>query len=312
VTDFSELPPVTAPPERLADWLESCALTSPERSVSRAGFIRDLGITGTIDAEQEEGETQMSSVIESVSDDVFQELDERARSCGDEPGGYPFNVTDNLLEVKKGAHESAYVFMALLALMEKESSPIFKAGSKLFEEVCAEAAKRYLGAPHDCVRSVVFGFPRRVLPRGFADAVDLLCQELGEGIRARRSRPGLPDQKDGKLDLVVWRQFYEGRPGKLIGFGQCATGRNWQGKVSELPDPRDWWGLWVDDHPGVPPVKMFFVPHRVDGKNWFQTCVLGGILFDRCRIAQLVQGAPGDLQGRCAEWTARALDGMIP
>jgi hypothetical protein len=35
---------------------------------------------------------------------------------------------------------------------------------------------------------------------------------MGEGGSHHKGRPKLPDQKDGKLDIVAWKEFEDKRP----------------------------------------------------------------------------------------------------
>lgn len=71
----------------------------------------------------------------------------------------------------------------------------------------------------------------------------------------------------------------------MIAFGQCAAGANWPAKVSELPDTRSWCQAWMIRPPCVPPVRMFFVPHRLTREEWETRSTIGGVLFERCRIS---------------------------
>src|SRR5690606_9993303 len=162
---------------------------------------------------------------------------------------------------------------ALLSWFGKDYGPRELDGEKLFEEDCGCAAATYLGWPSQNIKRFVFGFPRRAQPRGCKDALDALCRALGGGIGHRRGRATLPNQKDGKLDVVAWKDFDDRRGGKLITFGQCATGRDWPDKVTELPRSDDWCTLWMADRPGVFPLRCFYVPHRIDPENWFPICV---------------------------------------
>jgi hypothetical protein len=307
---FQGLPSVGAPRERLADWLEFLALTSRERETSRANLVAALGIAGGIrgpSAPDDEELDDTDTTLEGIADAVFAELDDRLLATGGEAGVFPFRLSENLLGLKSGMEESVYTFMVMLAHWPKENSGFFKEGVKLFEELSAEAAKKYLGGSKLPSESMVFGFPRRGLPAGFAAAVKELCCKLGEGNGPKRNRPKMKDQKDAKLDVVAWTSFLDGRSGKLIAFGQCATGYNWESKTAELGDPRDWWDTWIDDRPGAWPVKMFFVPHRVSARDWLHVCSHAGILFDRCRIAHLASDVSEPLRSTCGDWASQAL-----
>lgn len=307
--DPESVPEATAPPEHHADFLELSAYRSRKRSVSVREYIRDLSMAGTTEAiaesENINDDTEIEDQTEALAQSAFDELDERKRCSGKDI--YPFDVSSNSLHLKKDADKSLYTFLALLSWFGKDAGPAGADGEKIFEEVCAKTAESYLGGPGNRVRSFIFGFPRRVEPSGFADALDKLCKEIGEGVGHHKGRPKLPDQKDGKLDIVAWKEFEDKREGKLITFGQCATGRNWEGKVTELPPPADWCGHWMADKPSVVPVRSFFVPHRVERRNWSHTCTFGGILYDRCRIANLASGVDANLHATYRKWSSHVL-----
>lgn len=130
-----------------------------------------------------------------------------------------------------------------------------------------------------------------------------MCSQLGEGQGCRVDRPNLSDQKDAKLDLVVWRPFLDDRPGKLIGFGQCATGNDWTDKLTHL-QPLAFCGMWMLDTPLVEPVRFFFVPFRIERRRWLDATRNGGIIFDRCRIAIHAHRVDSKLMRECADWSS--------
>jgi len=311
------LPPATSSRESQADWLELCVLQSSSKKISVREYIRDLGIGGTADAVDLSAEPSgipidEDDTYESIGDDTFAEINERFEACGGADGAYPFEIVgQNVLQMRADMATSAYVFMMLLSRFGKDAGPSRSKGAELFESLCAEAIRNYLGAvkspggqsidTHS--KSCVFGFPRRVLPSGFADAVDELCVELREGI-GHRVRPKLPDQKDGKLDIVAWKTFPDLREGKLIAFAQCATGQDWNEKITELPDVDRWCSYWMQDSPAVLPIRAFCVPHRIEFKQWLQTAWYGGVLFDRCRIGYLSANIDESLSRKLARWSA--------
>ena len=307
------VPEATAPAEHHADFLELCTLRSGTGSTSIQEFIRDLRIGNATevvaDSEDRDEGYESDDEDEAIAQSAFDELDERRRNFGKHAKSYPFELSETSMSLKENGDESLYTFLALLSWYGKDAGPKGTDGERIFEEICAKAAESYLGH-HDNgrVRSVVFGFPRRVLPTGFSAALDELCKQLGEGGSHRKGRPKLPDQKDGKLDVVAWVEFQDLRQGKLITFGQCATGRNWQEKISELPPPDRWCGLWMNDIPSVPPIRSFFVPHRIDRESWFHSCTFGGLLYDRCRIASLASDTDDDLRSRWIKWSSHVLN----
>ena len=114
--------------------------------------------------------------FETILDEWVEVLSHRAWACG--PGdAYPFHITDEGLELR-GRCSPAYLFQLLVSLGSVATHRDGTTAYKLFEELSATAAGRYLGA---CETAVVFGSPRRNLPAGFRDAVAALVDLLREG-----------------------------------------------------------------------------------------------------------------------------------
>lgn len=303
------------PPELKADWVELYAMMDTDGSASLADIQGALTVSGTADAINEEDDfgppLDDADRYEAAAEAAFVEIDDRSVSCDCDDSGYPFNVDSGCLTPVSGSDKSVYVFLLLLSRYGHTTRIDGDDGAKLFEEVCAQAAVEYLGGPHCHVGSFVFGFPRRTAPKGFASAVNSLCDHLNEG-GGNKQRPRTKDQKDAKLDVVAWRAFADRRIGKLIAFGQCATGANWPDKIHELGAPAGWCKLWMSEAFSVDPLKMFFVPYRVPSDRWLETCVGGGILFDRCRIVQHSSLVADALRHRIAAWSAKAMADNVP
>lgn len=294
-----DLPLASEEPEHHADWLEWRAFL--EGHASWAEHQRDLGIGGG--DEGEEGECE-AAPFELLIDAVAAELSERTVACGSR--GYPFVVEPEGLTRRTAGSGEVYWFLLLLSLYGKGSeSPEIRA-EQLFEELCAEAFGAYLGKPREGVETRVFGFPRRIGPKGFAPAVDLLCRSLGEG-DCHCETPRAPHQKDAHLDLVAWRGFPDRKAGQLIAFGQCATGANWFQKIHELR-PEAWCRLWLKRLPLVMPLGSLFVPHRIERDLWREANTYGGIVFDRCRISWLAPEIPASLASPIRAW----IDAILP
>ena len=239
---------------------------------------------------------------EPIAEAAFAEFDDRQRACGAAAGGYPFRVTNNALTLHECAESSLYVFLALLSWSGKVPGPLGPTGTNSARR-CGKGRR---AKPRQSARPcevVGIWLSSALEPKGFAAVLDHLCEILGEGQGHHKGRPTLPNQKDGKLDVVAWRAFADQREGKIITFGQCATGRDWETKITELPQPHKWCAHWMTDSPVVDPIRSFFVPHRVEQSDWSHKSRLGGILYDRCRIASL---APADERLR-DEWAAWSL-----
>ena len=237
---------------------------------------------------------------ETTLDEWIEALSHREGACGPSDA-YPFRVSQHGLQLRESP-STAYLFQLLVSLGFKQDHSDGTAVYKLFEELSAMAAARYLG---DSRTAVVFGSPRRGLPLGFRDAVDRLVDLLREG-RGCADREGLNQSKDDALDVVAWREFPDRRPSKLILFGQCAVGRLWKQKTHEL-QPRHWCKRNFAGQIAVDPIPAFFVPRALSERDAYDA---GGeqILFDRCRITALCSGAmDGQLDERLQDWIADSL-----
>lgn len=243
--------------------------------------------------------------IEAAVTSAFLETEFRSRACGDQ--NYPFIVEANNLLRKDTWANTTYSFLLILSRLGPYAARHEETGAKLFEELCAHAARCYLGWPHDHVDSYVFGFPRRLGPSSFIEGVEDLCRNrIKEGC-ADRNFPNARTKKDAALDVVAWRDFPDRERSKLIIFGQCATGNNWWEKRNDL-QPQSWCGKWLLKHPAVPPLKAFFVPHRVPSERWPELSFDSGIVFDRCRLAYLSNPSlPEPLRKQLREWSTQAI-----
>ena len=218
---------------------------------------------------------------EILVDDAFSELEDRLTACG---GSYPFSIDGSLLQTQEDLTPSwAYIFCLLLSWRGVDRSEAMRPPTELFEEAAAVAAKEYVAG-----ESLKFGFPRRTLPRNFTEALRKVCQELGEG-GGPRERPSSRNAKDAGLDIIAWKSFPDKRQAKVIFFGQCAAGGNWEEKLSELQP-----SVFIDTHlleaPIVDPLRGFFTPFRLRKIDWYEKAKQAGILFDRCRIAHCAYG----------------------
>ena len=193
--------------------------------------------------------------FETLLDKWIQALGDRAQACG--PGdAYPFDISQHGLQLR--GRPSPYLFQLLVSLGFTDNHHDGTTVYKLFEELSATAAGRYLGGSRT---AVVFGAPRRDLPAGFRDAVAHLANLLREG-KACADRENLSQSKDDGLDVVAWKEFPDRRASKLILFGQCAVGRHWKKKTHEL-QPGRWCKRNFAGPIAVDPIPAFFVPRTL-------------------------------------------------
>ena len=291
--------------EDSADRLECACLADSAGYLAWADVIAQLRLTASEDEVVTTNGEALEGVPEAIPRDIepfettldewIGALSHRVRACG--PGnGYPFNITQHGIQLRE-VPSTAYLFQLLVSLGFWEAHSDGTTVHKLFEELSAMAAGRYVG---DSRTSVVFGSPRRDLPVGFRDAVTHLVDLLREG-EACADRKGISHSKDDALDVVAWREFPDRRPSKLILFGQCAVGRRWKEKTHEL-QPRRWCKRNLTGAIAVDPIPAFFVPRALSERDAYDA---GGdqILFDRCRIAALCSDAmDSQFDDRLREW----------
>ncbi len=309
------------PPEQWADFAEYSALTSLSGSCSFNELVNDAKLPGSdrgVDGAPEfSGDDGNGTVdYESFAEAVFDEIDNRRKACGGIH--YPFNLSERSVRTINSTDNSLYTFLALLSWFGTDAGPTRSKPEKLFEEISAKAAEGYLGGPREHVKSLAFGHPRGGnIPKGFRKAVAHLCKSCGEGRSHPNAREGLGDKKDAGLDVVAWRDFDDEKTGKLIIFGQCATGQNWKEKLTEL-QPDKWCQLWLAEGFLLPVTRSYFVPHVIENNKWKEACTMGGLLYDRCRIVSLAHpdtpdGADTKVWSRYrnawSAWTAHVLNG---
>ncbi len=305
-------PSATSDSTALADWLELKALASDDGNSSFQDLVAELRRGGSTDAVHDSMEASVDAgggTSERLVDSVFTELEDRSVSAGE---GYPFTVNDQTIQFKFPALPADFTYTFLLLL--SKFGVTAGAGTRVrperdFEDISCAAAESYFGSnEHD--GTYLFAFPRRTKAPGFSAAVDQLARLLGEGGGAKQVKPA-SNQKDAHLDLVVWHGFADKRPGQVIAFGQCAAGANWATKLSELPDTRSWCQAWMLDPPCVPAVRMFFMPHRPTREEWATRAIIGGVLFDRCRIAYHAPQLPSAARTRSMKWAGAVLKSRV-
>lgn len=253
-------------PIGLADWLEVLALTSSDGNSSHGDLERELNRLGVDDRD-------------SLCRDAMNELNLRVRSAGD---NYPFSFSGTLLELKQNWRSfTPYIFCLFLSYCDDSKKKV--RGIKhtvIFEQLSCLAAKNYIGG--EVLR---FGAPRKELPGSFREALGVVCAKVEEW--SSSSTASTIRKQDGGLDLVAWKGFPDRRIGKLVLFGHCASGQDWDGKINEL-QPSNFCSEWLAGEKS-PIVKTFFIPHRLSDEIWEHRAISAKLFFDRCRIAYWVR-----------------------
>lgn len=311
-----ELPAAKSDSVEHADWIEIDAITSSNSSSSYEEFASQIHISGTTDVMESDEENEEDGLDEDdgsgefsyqISDITWAEIERRHRVCGDDAGYYPFEVTKGSITLKDSWESSSYVFQLLLSTFGKDAGPPGTYGDRIFEHLSAHTGQSYLGGPQNLARQFRFAFPRPD-NSGFETALKNLCRELKCG-KVKRNAALLGQQQDSHLDVVVWRPLLDEMEGQLIGFGQCATGKHWDAKLTEL-QPDNFANEWLDDRFHPDPFRMFFVPRCIENRLWTHFTNIAGIIFDRCRTSELARDLEGDLLEECKEWTLHVINRM--
>jgi len=244
-------------------------------------------------------------VTDGVAEAAYAEIEQRKKACGD---GYPFEITRKGYTLR--ANQSAdsnpkhiiYKYLLLATRLNMQSNRVHADidGALLFEELVAESAREYLGPRAE---SLVFGTAAG--SANFSDKVNELCKKMKEGNGFISRSSTLSNQKDGKLDVVVWKPFADKSAGKLIAFGQCKTGTSYKESLTQL-QPDSFCRKWLRSSPAVPPIRAFFVSEALSRSQWYNDISDAGLLFDRCRIVEFCDDISGNVLEKVRNWTSAA------
>lgn len=238
-------------------------------------------------------------------EEVCSEIQRRIQSCG---GKYPFYLEDKgyVLKLKPSKEDwemICYTYLLLATRLNMNTNRVHSGidGTLLFEKFSAEVAKKYWG---ERAESLVFGTAKL---GGFSTKIDELCNKIGEGSGFKNRNTSAPKEKDAKLDVVVWKSFNDKQQAKLIGFGQCKTGTNWEEHVSQL-QPDSFCRSWFESLPAVSPVRLYFICDTFPSTEWYSKASSTGIIFDRLRIMDYLPSTfDGDIGSQVKKWVKAAM-----
>lgn len=295
------LPSPQAEIHELADFAELLAIQ--QGTVSVREILAYLGKVSENDPN--EGVDDEDDLNAQLLDDVFIEMDRRAKSCAD---GYPFHLDLRGTVLRHiGTDESAradvyrYLLLSTRLNMTKDKVQDGVDGTCLLEELAALVMRCYLG--YERARSLVFGTS---VGGGFAEKVNQLCSELGEGGKFDSIDPAPVNANDDKLDAVAWIPFRDQRAGKIIIFCQCKTGTNWKDQTTQL-QPNAFIQRWTSSRAFIhEPLRAFFVSESTDPTRWNGLALYAGLLFDRLRVIDFLDCSDDALHSRIRQWNAGA------
>lgn len=268
-------------PKRQADWMELNSILDVDHSSSIEDVISLLTTSGSPEN------------IESSRANLSLMLQERQGKIGK---AYPFKFDGKKLTFigyNKLKGKWAYLFCLLLSYVGPDRGhrelKVWNQQkiTRLFEQVSFLAAKKYFVCEDDDT-SLLFAGPRKApLPkklRPFRQALEHIKAQLNEG--EIKGRSDISASKDRGLDILLWKNFKDRRSGKILFFGQCAAGKDYFSKKSEI------YGFFNYFLPRSDFLTGFFIPHEIDHEEWAdisENVRTGSMVFDRSRISYCAQ-----------------------
>jgi len=312
---------------RIADWVELQALLSPQPSkITSARLVRAVNIIDDPVRDDEDEDRQgdvefdsdlqgdrgiLNTVDENLSLRVFEELQFRSSVLEDQ---YPFDLAvtgQNWYLIRRvrpfqtsdGFAHLFYVAALLITAIKyeyltiAEDDELRKAMPELMQVMAVLVAAEYVNG-----EVYWMGWPRPDDSSKFLDALNRLITRISVG-RLISSNPAYDPEvvKDGSVDLVAWRSFKDGKPGKTVLYGQVASGKNWRSKPLHATMDPNFVG-WFQNGPTNERMLSMFIPfmQHEDCKpkktQVYDELSLAraekdertmGIIFDRLRITEL-------------------------
>ena len=292
-------PSPRASEQELADYAElECWKHNSTSTTALSADLGRLDENDYYDGVPEEEKTD--EIIEAA----YVEMEQRLQAC---KNGYPYAIGEqgNTLSVDldvENHRRIVYQYLLLATRLNMKDNRVHAGidGSLLLEEISADVAREYLGARAE---SLVFGTAAG--RTDFPGKINDLCRHMKEGGGFMDHDEVPPAENDGKLDVVAWKHFADGLPGKLIAFGQCKTGTSYKDTLPQL-QPDSFCKKWLKSFPVLTPVRMFFVAEAVSRQGWRSTSIDAGLLFDRCRIVDFCDDISRGVLAKVKAWTAAA------
>lgn len=294
---FPGAPSAKAYSYEMADFIEVICLTQ-----SRASMTDISRLLNRLAENDYENGVEFEDEVDPCVEAGFREIELRISYCDT---SYPFTLSPEGFNITVASDVDreklvTYCFMLLATRLNMKSDRTVASGidaSHVFEELSAKVAEAYFG---EHAESLVFGTS---MGSTFVEKLENLCLRLKENIRGRTDRSF--DENDGRVDVVVWKEFSDERIGKLIGMGQCKTGTAYTDADLVSLRPVEFFRKYIlGGPPPLAPIKMVFLAEALDVANWENVAVDSHLLFERCRIMDYFPRIDADLMNRMTEWVA--------
>ena len=278
--------PLDCDPEVVADWIEASLLFSNLTDC----YMSDSDVSDAMeDAAVADPEASFA--------DAKRVMFNRMRAIGP---NYPFSRELSGWALVQGWEEYLpYSFLLLVSLGHHYSELSRKSGAATEPSVILEHLTRHVVSQYFNGQAIRFGSKREnPIPSGFDDAVDFVATRMRESAGGRLSKSSL---KDDGVDVIAWLPFQDKKRGQLAILVQCAIGKNWDDKLSDI-SIKLWEThiLWT-----VTPVLAIAVPFCFPlGVDWDRVSKEAGIIFDRARLVSQsrLDSFESDLAARIVKW----------
>jgi hypothetical protein len=275
----------------LCDWVEASVV-----------FCGDpLSQADVIDSLLEEEVYADQDFASEIVADVWRALSNRVRLSG---GSYTISVESRWVRVNcRWTEKPAHAFCLLLSLAPafdwwvQEFGPDYNEQGYLFELLIDES-----------IRVMAPGWMTHLTAWSRSHAVQLkqVAKEVADRLCCGVAQADLWDTlnvKELALDLLLYRPFPDGRQGFPYFLVQCASGDNWDTKLT-TPDLNVWTDIL---RPATKPMRGVAVPFCFSDDEFRRNCVqVTGLFLDRCRLLGASvfkpEWVPQDLIERIVAW----------
>lgn len=232
-----------------------------------------------------------SEPSDELIDSVLMELETREKLYGVNP---PFSIQGSLIQPAFEWKERPEYMTCLIFALEGNPIDPLQSGV-LFERIINEAIRNFIGG-----ESIPVGFPNT-----------RKAEDIANSLNEHYVYEPPEYRQDRNLDVVAWKPFSDERASQIVVLIQCAAGRNWTSKKTELN--LDAWCKYI--HFACKPIKGLAIPIVITDKiRVEEDSTDAGLILDRTRIYRNITKdlTPGELHndletwcmGRLAEMTA--------
>ena len=262
-----------------ADWIELFTVVTGN-NISRAEYQDFLESTQGYDADEYDL---------GIIDSIWQILEEREVLYGDNP---PYNVDNTVIRSNVSDWKTVpYQLMCLIFSLEGNDHIVGYSSSvsgTLFERVVKEATRSFFRGD-----AYIFGYPN--------ESLEVFANGLSE-IDFRSAMH--PDYNDAGLDVLGTGPFNDGRNNDLSIIIQCAAGKNWVNKTTDIDLAE--WVEWLKF--SIVPTKGFAVPIFMKPRDVYKRSKKMGLLIDRPRIYKsLLSSDFSAIQAEIENWCTTRL-----